>query len=278
MAKFKQTYIPGTKLYYWNRQPFLAACSAIRPVERRHALRIYRESVDEHIAAANEAVEALRRGEKIISNLRYVKIVPHSDEREIGWTNPARAQRELDRFGRNFRHALNEMRGALESFTFELVTALDDVAEVNGRQLGFSVSRLKEYAKKHPRMESFARYVEQEIAARPPKNDGYFRIDDLRQVSFHRRIPFMNLDIRWHEADGQLLGSPNSAAWLPDDPWDLHPQYTKGWTVFGTAHSGVWDVARIIDDGYAMATRTLVHCQYRYRRQWPMGSRYRPKR
>lgn len=262
-----QTYVLGTKLYYWHLKTFLAATAKIPSPERQEALRIYRESVDEHIAAANEAVEALRRGEEIISRLRYVKIIPNSEEREIGWTNIARANRELDRFGRNFRFALNEMRGALESFTFEIVTALDDVAEKDGRKLGFSVSRMKDFAKSHPQMEPFARYVDQAIGTRTPQNDGYLRIDELRQVSFHRRIPFMNLDIRWHEAGGEILGRPNSAAWLPDDPWDLHPQYTKSWTVFGTAHSGLWDVARIIDDGYAMARRELTFRRWQVRQR-----------
>ncbi len=207
-----------------------------------------------------------------------MKIIPNSEEREIGWKNPTRAQREILRFGRAFRFALNEMRGALESFTFEIATALDDVAEKDGRALGFSVSRLKDYAKKHPQIEPFACYVEQTVDKGNIQNEGYARIDDLRQVSFHRRIPFWNLDVRWHEANGQLLGSPNSAAWLPDDPWTLWPQYTQNHTVLGTTHSGLWDVVRIIDDGYAMATRVLVHRRYRYRRLWPQRKQYHPTR
>lgn len=277
MGQWNRIYVPDTPLYYLHLDSFLKACAAIPSAERRRALHIYRESVDEHIAAAQDAINIMRRGEKIISNLRYVKIIPGSPEREIGWKNLARAEREMLRFGRAFRQCLNETRGALESFTFEMVTALDDVAERNGRGLGFSTRRLKDYAKTHPKMEPLARYVAQEVGTHPPRNEGYFRIDDLRQVSFHRRIPFWNLDIRWYEAGDELIGKPNSAAWLPDDPWDLHPQYTKNSTVVGTVNSGLWDVARIIDDGYAMATRTLVRRQYRYRRLWPMRGRYRPQ-
>ncbi len=278
MTKLRQTYILGTKLYYRNLQPFLVACSAIPSAERRRALGFYRESVDEHIAAAQDALDTMRRAEKIISRLRYVKIIPDSEEREIGWKNPARAKREILRFGRAFRQCLNETRGALESFTFEIITALDDVAEKNALQIGFSIRRMKDYAKKHPQMEPFGRYIERAIGTRTPRNEDFFRIDDLRQVSFHRRIPFWNLDVRWHEVGDRLLGAPSSAAWLPDDPWSLDPQYTKNWTVFGTVHRGLWDVKLIIDDGYAMATRALVRRRYRYRREWPTRGHYRPTR
>ncbi len=59
-----QTYIPGTKLYYWYLDRFLAARQAVPSADRRYALRIYRDSVDEHIAAAQEAIDVMRRGKR----------------------------------------------------------------------------------------------------------------------------------------------------------------------------------------------------------------------
>src|SRR5262245_18727389 len=96
----KRTFVPGTSLYYWHRERFLAACAPIRVPERRFALQVYRASVDEHLAAADEAVAVMRRAEGLISKLRYVRPIAGTSTYEIGWKNDVRRQRLMLRYDR----------------------------------------------------------------------------------------------------------------------------------------------------------------------------------
>jgi len=197
-------------LTLWNRPAFLATVSALNYAqERQMRLRLYRESVDEHLRAADDALITMREIETSLGEERIVRVIDGDrNTYEIGWHDPDAVRVAFLRYGKELRAVVNEARAALESLAFEIATALDASVQDSDRTVGFT-SKMSGYTKKHPATRPLADFIAN------LHNPKYEEFDQIRQISYHRRVVPTLDDIRFHTVGGELISTPCSCNPLP---------------------------------------------------------------
>lgn len=239
----------------WHRPEFDRLIAAQSPAElKAWALSEYRRSVDEHIRAARAATDEMEALDSRLANL--IVVPPPSAGGRTHWSDEAAADDAKTLYGRWFRYALNEARAALDSATYEVVTALHGVVE-GDVEVGFSKGRLMELAKKYPQSAASLQPVATLIVQTHGRNE-FKQFDLLRQIGTHRRIPFIVASGKAHFAGDEPLGKPSMTMWLPEDYAAVPPGGKPRETASGIARKAISLTMMTVNDLYEVAVSMLI--------------------
>jgi hypothetical protein len=238
-----------------NRPAFdrLVVAQSPSEVEAR-TLGEYRRSVDEYFLAADAATDEMKALDSRLADL--IVVPPPSAHSRTHWSDEVAADDAKALYGRWFRYALNEARAALDSATYEVVTALHGVVE-GDVEVGFSKGYLMKLARKYPQS---AASLQPTIALieEVRQCDDFKQFDLLRQIGTHRRIPFIIASGKAHFAGDEPLGKLSMTMWLPEDYAAVPPKGKPHATASGIAIKAILLSKRVVDGLYGVAASTFM--------------------
>lgn len=239
---------------FQNRSAFdsLIEAKTLRE-EEMSALREYRESVDEHFLAAYAAMEEMKA---LDARLSKYAIAPERFDGPlfaIRWHDEAAAAELSTLYQRAMRFALNEVRASLDSATYEAVTAIVGLTE-GVVEVGFSSGYIRAAIRKFPASGPSLGPI-LNVIQRVRERDEFKLFDQLRQISVHRRIPFVFRQGVAYRVDDKPLDPPYVTHWLSEDLSSRTPK-APAWSAWGFLDTAARSSAQTIDDLYGVVVST----------------------